>query len=343
MGTSETPGTPGTSGMRVGLDAYTIRDMKRTAVEKLEWAKGHGLDGVQFPSATELSETLDEGAIREAVSHAGRLGLYLDVGVSTINPHNRRSKDLDAERAQLAREIRAARATGTTAIRSTLGGPDDRFNQRVSWQQQLDDAAAFVRGLAPLLRDLGCRLAIETHGDATTWDLVRLAEATEGATAVLLDTANVLVRVEEPLAAARRAAPHVVATHAKDGILYFDESDERRGIIRQNRPCGQGVVPWAQVLAVLAEHQPDLRLSIEDHRGLYPMPVHDAAFMAAHPDLSAAELGAYVGLAWDCTRRIRRGEIMDPDQAEAIPWEQEQDARIAASAAHLRQAAAQAA
>jgi hypothetical protein len=64
--------------------------------------------------------------------------------------------------------------------------------------------------------------------------------------------------------------------------------------------------------------------------------------MAAHPDLTAAELGLYVGRAWECTRRIARGEIKRPDEAEAIPWEQEQDARVAASAAHLRWAAAQA-
>ena len=327
-------------GMTVGLDGYTIRDLPRDAAAKLEWAREHGLDGVQFPSPTDLSPTLDEGQIKELAAHAGHLGLYLDVGVSTINPHRLRGVPPDAARARLEREIRAAHATGTAAIRSTLGGPDDRFDARVTWQQQLDDAAAFVRPLGPLLRDLGCRLAIETHGDATTWELVRLAEATDGATAILLDTANVLVRVEEPLAAARRAAPHVVATHAKDGILYFDPSEEGQGIIRQCRPCGQGVVPWKEVLEVLGEYQPDLRLSIEDHRGLYASPIHRADFMAAHPDVSAAELGAYVGLAWDCTRRIQRGEITAPDVAEAIPWEQEQSERITASAAHLRAAAA---
>ncbi|MGH2369012.1 MAG: TIM barrel protein, partial [Chloroflexota bacterium] len=193
------------------------------------------------------------------------------------------------------------------------------------------------------LRDLGCRLAIETHGDATTWELVRLAEATGGLTGILLDTANVLVRVEAPLAAARRAAPHVIATHAKDAILFFDESDENQGIVRQNRPCGQGVVPWREVLAELGRFQPDLRLTIEDHRGLYPMPIHDASFMAAHPDLTATELGAYVGLAWRCQRLIQRGEIAAPAEAEAIPWAEEQDARIQASAVHLRHAAAEAA
>jgi sugar phosphate isomerase/epimerase len=327
-------------GMTVGLDGYTIRDLPRNAIAKLEWAKEHGLDGVQFPSAADLSPTLDEGQIREVASHAAHLGMYLDVGVSTINPHRLDGTPPDEARARLAREIRAAHAAGTTAVRSTLGGPDDRFNPRVGWQAQLADAAAFVRPLGPLLRALGCRLAIETHGDATTWELVRLAEATDGLTAILLDTANVLVRVEDPLAAARRAAPHVVATHAKDGILYFDSSDQDQGIIRQCRPCGQGVVPWKEVLAILGEYQPDLRLSIEDHRGLYASPIHRADFIAAHPDLTAAELGAYVGLAWECTKRIQRGEIMAPDVAEAIPWEQEQSERVQASAAHLRAAAA---
>jgi sugar phosphate isomerase/epimerase len=329
--------------MQVGLDAYTIRGERLSAAQKLEWARARGLDGVQFPLPTDLSATLDPGEIAEAEAHARRLDLYLDVGVSTVNPHKLKRGDLAAERARLEQEIAAAHAAGTTAVRSTLGGPPDRFDERVSWRQQLEDTAAFVRALGPVLRDLGCRLAIETHGDATTWELVRLAEATDGLTGILLDTANVLVRVEEPLAAARRAAPHVIATHAKDGILYFDDGEENQGIMRQNRPCGQGVVPWREVLAALGTYQPQLRLSIEDHRGLYPMPIHDAAFMAAHPDLTAAELGAFVGLAWRCQRRILRGEITAPAEAEAIPWADEQDARIRASAAHLRRAAAEAA
>jgi sugar phosphate isomerase/epimerase len=328
--------------MKVGLDAYTVRMVNVTAFQRLDWAKERGLDGVQFPLASEISKTLDEGELTEAASHARRLGLYLDAGVSTINPHKLKSRDLDAEQARLEKEIKAAHLTGTTAIRSTLGGPEDRFNKSVPWQQQLDDAAAFIRRLAPLLRDLGCRLAIETHGDATTWDLIRLSDATGGASAILLDTANVLVRVEEPVAAATRAAPYAIATHSKDGILYFDDSDKNQGIIRQCRPCGQGVIPWVEVLAALGKHQPDLRLSIEDHRGLYPMPIHDREFMAAHPDLTAAELGAYVGLAWQGTRRIMRGETTRPDVAEAIPWEEEQDARITASVAHLRWAISQA-
>ena len=56
--------------MRVGLDAYTIRDARLSAAEKLEWARAHGLDGVQFPLPTDLSATLDPGEIAEAVAHA---------------------------------------------------------------------------------------------------------------------------------------------------------------------------------------------------------------------------------------------------------------------------------
>ena len=41
-------------GIRVGLDAYTIRDMRRDAFQKLEWAHARGLEGVQFPNTTDL-------------------------------------------------------------------------------------------------------------------------------------------------------------------------------------------------------------------------------------------------------------------------------------------------
>jgi len=327
--------------MRVGIDAYTIREMKRDVFAKLEWVRAQGLDGIQFPTAQEISPKLDQGELKEVAAHAKQLDLYLEVGIPTVNPHKFTGEDLDSAQRRLEQAIRAAHLLGARNIRSTLGGPEDRFNKKVSWQQQLHDAAAFIRRLAPLLRDLGCRICLETHGDATSWELVRLAEAKDGASGILLDTANVLVRVEEPLAAAKRAAPHVNATHAKDGILFFDDSPQNKGIVRQCRPCGQGVVPWTQVLAELAKYQPDLTLSIEDHRGLYAMPIHDPEFIGAHPDLTASELGAFVGLAWQCQQRILKGEITPPHVAEAIPWEAEQDQRVQASAAHLRAAIAQ--
>ena len=43
--------------------------------------------------------------------------------------------------------------------------------------RQLDASRELLEGLGPVLRGHGCRIDLETHGDATTWELVRLAEA----------------------------------------------------------------------------------------------------------------------------------------------------------------------
>src|SRR5690606_13543911 len=142
---------------------------------------------------------------------------------------------------------------------------------------------------------------------------------------ICLDTANVLVNLEDPLAAARRAAPYVRLTHAKDAILYFGPT----GLERQVRPAGMGSVPWEEVLAVLGEHYPDLTLSIEDHKEMpytpelisYTLPIYDPDWLSHYPDLTPAELARLVQSAYETQKRIDRGEI-PPPEAFGVPWEE---------------------
>jgi hypothetical protein len=61
-------------------------------------------------------------------------------------------------------------------LHSSLGGGDERYLDPVPWTQQLADSTRFIRSLAPVLRQHGSRIDLETHGDTTTWELVRLAE-----------------------------------------------------------------------------------------------------------------------------------------------------------------------
>ena len=121
------------------------------------------------------------------------------------------------------------------------------------WPTQLAAARDFARAVAPLLRDLGVRLNLETHVDATTHELAGLIEEVgPDVLGVTLDTANLLTRAEHPTAGVERIAPYVHQMHAKDAILFFDE----RGLVRQPRPCGQGVVDFPAILAMVFRHDP---------------------------------------------------------------------------------------
>lgn len=325
--------------MRIGLDGFAIPNVRPTPDATLEFAAEHGLDGVFFGSLLALSPTLDPDALGAIRARADALGLYLEVGIGNANPV--RCGDFPAVlalgggdyRRGFERLIRAGHAMGCRDLRIDLGGEAARFNPHVPWEEQLTAIEMFLSGLAPLLRDLGCRLDIETHADITTFELVRLIE-TVGAdvVGVCLDTANVLLRGESPVAAARRVAPYVHQTHVKDAILYFVDD----GLMRQTRPCGGGLIDWRQLLSVLVEHAPDLNLSIEDHKGLFGMRIFDPAWHASHPDLTTYELAEVVRLARQCEARIAAGEVLEPSAYEAIPWADQAIERLESSIGHLR-------
>jgi sugar phosphate isomerase/epimerase len=322
--------------MRVGLDAFTIRELGLSPRATLDYAEQHGLDGVQFCGIRDLSPDLDSRVLSDLRAHGDALGLYTQVSVTSPNPHlfNRGSESLVS---WLSREIEAAACCGWHELHGVLGGTEQRVDVQVPWSRHMADSLAVIRELGPVLRHHGSRLNLENHGDITTHELVRLVESLGAEIAgICLDTANTLVMGEDPVAAARRVAPYVRLTHCKDGILFFSD----RGITRQGRPPGQGVVDWSAILPILAEHHPDLPLSIEDHKWLFEVAIFDSSWYASHPDIAPRELGQFVQLAWMCQHRINSGQMPRPADYESIPFLEQLEERLASGRHYLRAAIA---
>ena len=317
--------------LKVGLDTFTIRELELSPFGQMDYAKSHGFEGVQFDDVYLLSPTLDEGQLREVHRTADELGLYSHVSITCCNPHfDKESPDVVRER--ICDEIHAAAEAGWHELRSTLGGVDERYNHPVHWFKQLEDSGDFLLALRPVLKDHGSRINLEPHGDSTTHELIRLIERIgPDVLGINLDTANVLVHAEDPVAAARRVAPYTHLTHAKDGILFFSEN----GLMRQGRPPGQGVVDWERVIPALAHFSPDLPLSLEDHKWLFEIRIADQRWGDLHPDASAHEIGTLVKLAWGIQQRIDSGELPPVDEYEAVPYTEQMEDRIACGRDHL--------
>jgi len=316
------------TGMRVGIDTFSLHPLELDAFGQLDWIAAHGFDGAQFGRLGD-----DPGKLRDVRARADELGLYSHVSVTSPNPHL--SKGTEAALVdRIAAEVARAAACGWRELHSSLGDDATRYRHDVPWPQHLADAARVLSRLAPCLRDHGSRINLEPHGDATTWELARLAEDVGGdVCGVCLDTANVLCFAEDPVAAARRAAPYTHLTHTKDAILYFCGT----GVRRQGRPPGEGVLDWETILPILAEHEPELPLSIEDHKWLFDARIFDPSWLAQQPDLTRDELAEFVRLAWTCQEVIERGALPDPEAYEAVPYATQMEARLGAGRDHLRE------
>jgi sugar phosphate isomerase/epimerase len=351
--------------MRIGCDGRKIPEAaKRGPIGSLEHAASLGMEGLFFRTVFELSPTLDAGELADVRARADALGLYLETGLGKVNPYAtpeapemRAAGDGDIVLG-FRRMMEACAAIGcrelwvaTANYQSRYSGRFryDRFRTDVPWCEQLHATERFLRRLAPIARDLGIHMNLETHEEITSFEVVRLVEAVgPEVMGIVFDTANVLQRAEHPVWAAQRVAPYVRQSHIKDALLQMDAE----GVDFQLRTCGQGVVDFRAILPILAAANPDLNLSIEsaqaDEDRASPTPrmqahIFDPDWLAGHPDLTLDEYAAFVEMVRAYGARIASGEIPDRETYAARPFGFAQAvAAITDSAAHLREVCAEA-
>jgi sugar phosphate isomerase/epimerase len=339
--------------MRVGVDGRKIPEASlRGPLKSLDHGRELGVDGLFFRTVLEMSPTLDPGELDEIRAHADALGMYLETGLGKVNPFaSPEAPELRAigdgnillgfERMMTAcaridcRELWIGTANYKGAYRGMYAY--DRFRTDVTWEEQLAASVSFLRKLAPIARDLGIHLNMETHEEITTFECLRMIEQVgSDVMGIVFDTANPLQRAEDPVRAARRIAPFVRQTHVKDVAMWFGDDV----VYRQGRTCGDGVVDFAAILPILAEHRPDLNLSIENpttRGGIGITEIYDPVWSAAHPDLTVEEFAAWIRLIKGFEQRVARGQTEAPESLQERDFGYEDAvAYIGESAALLR-------
>lgn len=323
---------------RIGFDHYTIGHRGLSGQATLEFARSLGLDGVQFLEPASIDSGLDADRLSAFRRTADGMGLYLEVGIPSPNP-TRRSRVLGrplsarVHAQELARHVEGVAALGCTHARAYVGDRHDRFRADPPWSAQLDATVDVLKQLAPRLRDLGIRVAIETHADLTVDELLgvldRLGDEVAGVT---LDTGNLVMRLEDPVRAVERLAPCVLATHVKDAVLAFTP----RGLCWQARAVGSGILPMPELLGPLLRANSALVLSIELHPRTYDLPIYDPSWLAFFPTLRPDSLASVVRLTALCEQRFADGTLDRPAHVEAIPWAERDLDWLSRSLAYLR-------
>ena len=322
----------------IGFDDYTIAHRGLSPSETLEFARERGLSGVQFLEPSVIDSELDEHRLTRFRMAAESKHLYLEVGLPSPNPV-RRSRESGcsvtaADHAQdLSRHLRAVAALNCRCARVYVGDRHDRFRSDVSWSVQREATLEVLALLTPRLLDLDLKLAIETHADLTTTELLELLDQLDPrAFGVTLDTGNLLMRLDDPIEAVARLAPRVLSTHIKDAVLAFTS----RGLCWQARPVGSGILPMPDILATLIRANPSLPLTIELHPRTYDLPIFDRKWLAYFPGLLPESLAAVVRLAALCEARYAQRLMERPEEVELQPWASRDLDWLAKSLGYLR-------
>jgi sugar phosphate isomerase/epimerase len=345
------PGMKRKCRMKVGSDTDKLPSevKKKGAFAVLDYLKERGFDGAFFRLMLDLSPTLDHGELKEVKAHADSLGLFLEAGIGWVNPYNtperpeiRRFGNGDY-RLAVEKMISAARVIDCTELwavsaHSIHGDPFyvayDRFRTDVTWDDQLDAIVKFIGLLAPMLRDLGCRINLETHGDETSFEAIRIIEKSgKDIVGITLDTGNLPLQADVPLSSVERMAPYVHLTHCKDGILFRTDD----GLNQQLRSLGDGIIDWKSALEILNSHNPDLHLCIEEYRAENLLLWSTPKYRKAYPDLSEKDISEFDRLTGICDQRIMEGKIPPVGEFRKLPFgEPQRDAAYIKEAAYLR-------
>jgi sugar phosphate isomerase/epimerase len=292
----------------IGVDTSKLPGAGAAASRVLDLAAALGYGGVLFRSVTELSPTVDSRELLEVRQHADDLGLHLEAGIAKVNPYMtaelpavRDLGDGDYVRA-LVRMLEACAVAGirdawTATANWKRQYPGifqyDRFRTDAPWSDQLRAIERLLLALRPVLRDTGIHLNLETHEEITSFEVIRLVEAVgPDVLGITFDVANVVVRGEDPVAAARRCAPYTRMSHLRDVRLTASPTGFTRHVV----PCGAGVIDWPGVLAELAA-APLPMWTVEGlepggGRSAKPVDIRDPRWQAGHPDLVPGELAA---------------------------------------------------
>lgn len=283
--------------LRVGVDSYSLKPLDLSPFEMLEWAVLNGADGVQFSEINVPPGTaVDKTFLQELRSFAAENRLYLEWGGGEHIPvdlESGRPKDIAAVNRRAAEQ---ASVVGAKTVRSCSGGLMRWRKESPPTEEYLRLMAAALRDQAPVFRGLDVVLAVETHFEFTSFELVRLFEMCGAAPGewlgVCLDTMNLLTMLEDPVSAARRLLPWIVTTHIKDGGIRAVPD----GFVSFPAEAGKGVVDLPAIIAALTAAHPRIALTVEDHGGDFLIPVADPGFLARFPDLDVPELIRLIGL-----------------------------------------------
>lgn len=287
------------SGIRLGIDAYSIRGLNWKALQLVEYASSLKLDVLQFSNLGSF-ESLDPAhlqKVREAAAGA-RIGLELGLGsICETSTSWRPTAGLPTPIDYLRKGIEVASALGAPNIKAYLGASPDRLTP-VPLARHIDETLKTLKAVRSLAVDKGVKIAMENHsGDLQARELRDLIEAAgKDWVGCNLDSGNPMLSIEEPQFVLEMLGPYTLTTHIRDSVIF----EHPRGAAWQWVALGDGcAVDWARFVTTFQKLCPNAPFLLENITGRPPRvtPYHDPEFWKAFPNARAADFAGFVRLA----------------------------------------------
>ncbi len=237
----------------------------------IERTAGHGFESL-YMSSGYLGDDEDVAVFRDGMAARG-LELIGGLGLTVAAE----ADEWDGQFERCVSDIRTMARAGARFVAAVNDKPDslNHFTRDPSIDEQIERAIANFKSLLPVCEEVGLRLAFENHLDYRISEVVQVVEGVDSPRlGINFDTGNPVAVIEDPLVAARAAAPYAINAHLKDFRIQPATSTGEPRIFWT--PLGRGDAPIAEMVAILAKEAPDattLSACVE----VAPPPEHDPA------------------------------------------------------------------
>jgi sugar phosphate isomerase/epimerase len=239
----------------------------------LQKAAELGLDGLRLCDPRHL-ETTEYGYVSELRRKAESLGLYLELGTGGTNPDH------------LQNMVRTAHVLGSAVVCTYVDRP--RPASSTALDDLLSAVAADLAQVLPVCERYGVTLALESHPELRTDELLSLLELTDSQwVGVSFDTGNPLRLLDDPLESARELAPLIKSVRLTD----YQVAARADGFALVGCELGAGVVDLRSILDLLQSDSPQTNLNIGVSARKHVCAALDEAYLRQVPEASAYELG----------------------------------------------------
>ena len=278
----------------LGICNHSLRSMKPTAKQLIDFAIEHKLDSVHFNTLKpfESLETRHLENLRD-LAMENKVSIY--TGVGSISESSVVFSDGFGDARTLLKEgIRVAKTLKSPVLGVRIGVLEDRYvNGGI--EPKIEEVIRLMRSFAGEVRDSGIKFAFENHaGDMRSEELLVLIDRTgEEICGALFDPGNAIYAMEDPFLAMKSIGPHIVACQARDVVIWPTDS----GATFQWTAVGEGMMDFKSFTGYLRETCPGVPIHIETiSNSPRQIPYLTQEYWNGFPDLRASGIIEFLKL-----------------------------------------------
>ena len=280
---------------KVGIDLFSIRSSGWSPFEYLDYCAKWKADVVHFSEARFLGN-LEAAHVRKVSEHARRLGIELEIGMSSICPTSARfsAKEGPAEE-QLGRMIDAAKIAGSPIVRAYVGTAADR-QAPGGIEKHIEATVGVLHRVKSRAVDANVKIAVENHaGDMQARELKMLIEAAgKDFVGACIDSGNPVWALEDPHLTLETLAPYGLTSHIRDSQVWRTP----KGVVVRWVRTGEGNVGIDEWIRRYQHLCPGRTVTHEVLvTGPREFPVFDPAFWDGYRNVPAWEFSRFLALA----------------------------------------------